>query len=135
MNERDLERYARHLSLPAIGLSGQERLLATAVRVDPAFPDLARALERMGLRLDAAAGLSVEPDELLPPGQVSFDGNVYVGPRLFSHAEARESSAPLHMKQRFFDTLVASELVLWLLGRRPPRYVLSIDFPSYAIHV
>src|SRR5262245_30797377 len=102
MNERALELFARHLALPQIGVAGQERLLAQAVRVDPDFPDVARALERMGLRLEREAACAVMPDETLPQGQVLFDLDVMVGPQAFSMAAHPDAAAPLHMKQRFF---------------------------------
>src|SRR5262245_57733235 len=98
MNDRELELYARHLSLPQIGLPGQERLQQHTLRVDPAFADLARALDRMGVRIQTEASIAVLADELVPTGQVLFDGDVTIGPQAFSLATQRDAAAPLHVK-------------------------------------
>jgi hypothetical protein len=131
MKDHDLERYARHLSLPELGMKGQEKLLATSVSVPGELPDVVRALKRMGVKVQANATLAIVMDATLQDGEVVFDGSVQIGPQNFSGAKHRDASAPLHMKQRFFSGLVASELVLWVTGKRPARFRLYVDYPTY----
>jgi len=131
MKEDALELYARHLSLPELGVIGQEKLLATELVCEN--PQIARALKKMGVKVVREAALRVVDDNAVMTGDVDFDINVSIGPQDFMMAKHHDASAPLHMKERFFGSLVASEVVLWILGKRPKQYTLHVEYPTYKI--
>lgn len=138
MIDEDYELFSRHVSLPEIGAPGVERLLATKVAIAddvPARTPLVLALARAGLEVvSAGADVAIESAALSPAGVIDFsEGHVDVGPFDFAAAGRIEASAPLKAKELWLGALIASELVLFLLQRRPEAFTLACYYPHYSV--
>lgn len=127
MNEAELERFARHLSLAEVGIAGQERLGAIRVHVASEASwavTLRRGLERSGVALTAdPAALCVragahEHRVRFAPGSIEV-GNL-------------DNDAVI---EAWLGALLASELILWQLGHRPTTYLLELRFPEWRLRL
>lgn len=137
LTDAQLELYARHLSLPEVGIPGQEKLVqAHVICMDhDAWANTFRtALSRAGVRVnDDAEGIAVVHDAKMPKNTVRFADGVHVGPVDFMHPTNVDQSGPLAAKHMWLGAALASEVMLWLLGHRPVRYWLSVEFPLLAV--
>ena len=138
LDDKELELFARHVSLKEIGAPGQARLLDTRVFVAddvPAREALVVGLARSGVEIvgdEVTATWRVEASELSPPGVVDFgSGQVDGGPFDFALANRLEASGAVATKERWLGALLACEIVLAILGHRPPTFSLVCDFPDY----
>ena len=139
LHDDELELFARHVSLPEIGMSGQARLLEVSAFVGPDIPGrevLLVGLQRCGIELLASADKAHWRIEqgFGPAKTVDFsEGQVDVGAFDLHLATRLESSAALYIKERWLGALLASEVVLAILGKRPPTFTLELDFPIYRV--
>jgi hypothetical protein len=133
LTDSDLERFARHLSLPEIGAANQERLLALRVEITSRAAwsqTLRRALNRAGVDTGAPQPLISVVDRAEPaPARVCvLDGVALFG--AFRVPPVLERSDPLDPLAAFWlGTLLASELILWHLSHRPAAYGVELSFP------
>ena len=132
MTEAELEMYARHLSLPGVGMKGQETLLGLRVTVQSQAawaPALRLGLARAGVCLTPAEphdaqvrareGKSMRVREGGAPGEIRFsEGLIEVG----------EIAAP----PLWLGALLAAEILMRALDHRGPGGVLRIAFPDFS---
>jgi hypothetical protein len=139
LHDDELELFARHVSLPEVGMHGQAHLLETTAFVGPDVPGrdaLMIGLQRSGVELLASAdkaqwriesGLGPAKTVDISPRQVDVGAfDLHLAGRL-------ESSAALYIKERWLGALLASEIVLAMLGKRPTAFTLELDFPVYRV--
>lgn len=138
IDEAELELFARHVSLEDVGVRGVEALLTTKVRVMAdvvARETLVIALARSGIEIvQDGADIVVEQSAMGAPNVVDFTpGHVDIGSFELTLAQRLEASAALAAKERWLGALLASEIVLTVLGKRPPSFTLVFDYPCYAL--
>lgn len=125
MTDAELETYARHLSLPGVGMRGQETLLAVHVHVasETAWADALRlALTRSGAHISDATGSAPELWQVA--------SGAHVGEIQFRERDVAVGA--IDAPARWLGALIAAEILWRALGHRPHAGLLRVVFPNFA---